>query len=53
LVESAKATDTELDGIQAKVEKELEEAIQFAEAGEDVQADDFWQFIYDEGGSHA
>lgn len=53
LVDAGMSTDAELDAIQTNVEKELEEAIQFAEAGEDVQADDFWQYIYDEGESHA
>jgi pyruvate dehydrogenase E1 component alpha subunit len=53
LLESGMADEAGLDEIQARAESEIEAAIEYAEAGEDVQADDFWQYIYDEEGIHA
>jgi TPP-dependent pyruvate/acetoin dehydrogenase alpha subunit len=48
LVENGLASQAELDAIQAEVEAEIQAAIAFAEASEDVQAGDFWQYISDE-----
>lgn len=53
LLESDLVTEAELKAIQSKVEGEIKTSIEFAEASEDVQADDFWQFIYDEEVTHA
>lgn len=53
LLENNLATEAELDAIQDKVEGEIEASIEYAEAGDDVQADDFWKYIYDEEGIHA
>jgi TPP-dependent pyruvate/acetoin dehydrogenase alpha subunit len=52
MLEAGLSSEEEMDAIQSEVEAELEAAIAFAEAGEDVRADDFWPYIYDEG-SHA
>jgi TPP-dependent pyruvate/acetoin dehydrogenase alpha subunit len=48
LVENELASETELDSMQAEVEAEIQAAIAYGEAGEDVQAEDFRQFISDE-----
>lgn len=53
LLENGLATEAEMDEIQARVEDELEASIEYAEAGEEVQADDFWKYIYDEEVTHA
>jgi TPP-dependent pyruvate/acetoin dehydrogenase alpha subunit len=49
MVENGLASEAELDAVQAEVEAEIQAAIATAEAGEDVQAEDFWQYISDEG----
>jgi TPP-dependent pyruvate/acetoin dehydrogenase alpha subunit len=49
MVENGRASEAELDAVQAEVEAEIQAAIATAEAGEDVQAEDFWQYISDEG----
>jgi TPP-dependent pyruvate/acetoin dehydrogenase alpha subunit len=48
LAENGLASQSELDAVQAEVEAEIQAAIAYAEAGEDVQAEDFWQYISDE-----
>jgi TPP-dependent pyruvate/acetoin dehydrogenase alpha subunit len=49
LLENELASQAELDGMQTEVEAEIQAAIATAEAGEDVQAEDFLQYISDEG----
>jgi TPP-dependent pyruvate/acetoin dehydrogenase alpha subunit len=49
LIENGLAGQAELDAVQVEVEAEIQAAIAYAEAGEDVQAEDFWQYISDEG----
>jgi pyruvate dehydrogenase E1 component alpha subunit len=51
LLQSGAASPAELDGIQAEVEAALEAAIAYAEAGPDVEADDYLPYITDEGGA--
>jgi TPP-dependent pyruvate/acetoin dehydrogenase alpha subunit len=49
LLKSGLVNESDLEEIQAEVESEIREAIAFAEMSEDVQADDFWPYITDEG----
>jgi len=48
LVEAGLAVEDELATLQQKVEAEIDEAVQFAEASPEVQPDDFWAYISDE-----
>ncbi|HSV85761.1 MAG TPA: thiamine pyrophosphate-dependent dehydrogenase E1 component subunit alpha [Levilinea sp.] len=43
------ASAADMDSVKSEVEAELEAAIGFAEDSEDVQADDYKPFIFDEG----
>ena len=49
MLEARLASAAELDSIQAGVEEEIREAIAFAEASEDVEADEFWPYVTAEG----
>lgn len=53
LIDDGRAAGAELDQIEAAVKAELEAAIAFAEASPDVEADDYLEFITDEGAVHA
>jgi pyruvate dehydrogenase E1 component alpha subunit len=39
------ASELELEAIQQQVEKDIEAAVDYAEASEDVQPEDFWQYV--------
>ncbi len=47
------ALEAELARIRQEVEDELQAAIAFARGSEDVQPDDFWRYLAEEGGGHA
>jgi TPP-dependent pyruvate/acetoin dehydrogenase alpha subunit len=49
MLEARLASEAELDAIQASVGEEIREAIAFAEASEDVGADDFLPYVTAEG----
>lgn len=48
LLEEGKLTETDLSAIDEQVEKEIEQAVAFAEAGEHVGAQDYLQYIYED-----
>ncbi|MGA2111660.1 MAG: thiamine pyrophosphate-dependent dehydrogenase E1 component subunit alpha [Anaerolineales bacterium] len=52
LIEAHVASEQELDEVAAEVGKEMDSAIQFAEASEEVQPEDFRAFVTDEA-AHA
>ncbi len=47
VLESGRLSGEELKKIEDQVEKEIEKAVEFAKAGEDVGAEDYLQFIYE------
>jgi pyruvate dehydrogenase E1 component alpha subunit len=47
VLESGMLSGGELKKIEDQVEKEIEKAVEFAKAGEDVGAEDYLQFIYE------
>lgn len=49
LIGAGIASEGDLDEMQAAVEAEMDAAVAFAEASEDVQADDYLPFIIEEG----
>ena len=46
-IEAGVLTEAELTAIEAQVDEEIEAAIAFAQAGEDVGAEDYKQYIYE------
>jgi TPP-dependent pyruvate/acetoin dehydrogenase alpha subunit len=53
LLEEGTASEKELDDLYQRAEQEIEAAIAFAEASEDVSAEDYEAFILDEEVAHA